>query len=247
MTEFETEVYSSYKFFTWRAKGKGRTPRPGIPRLEVLRKLPSISRLIEQPVNEYKPGQPSFIVATKTDTPDADEVERRNQEILKELEDKKKGGRLKGSKRKTTLMKERKKRAAKLRWENQRLAAIAKAQDSCSDIGSYVTRKENIPCDSSSEIADSPFMDQISSPCTPATPASMMSVITSASMESECSSGIGPSMRKAIVGMRSDHGFYSKPVENSTIENSALVLPLQQLFAGIPGDAKGEQLGSDAS
>lgn len=213
MTEFETEVYSSYNFFTWRrSKVKGKTLRGGIPTLDVLRKLSFISRLIQPHVNEYKPGQPSLIVPIKTETSDKDELERQNQELLKELEEKKKGGSRKGSKRKNTLNKEKRKKAANTRWENQRLAAIAKTQDSWSEVGSDTTRKENIPCDNLSEMMDSPFMEQISSPCTPATPASIVSMSTCASVESESTSVTGTSMMKNRMGVIDDHP-YSKQIQ----------------------------------
>lgn len=200
LTKFESDVYLCHKFFLERFQiPKKRTRRGGIPPLDTLRKISTISRIIEPP--PQKPSQPSVIVKGKGEHCPEEEDSR----ILQELADQQKGGALKGMKRKSTMTREAKKRAARARWEKEKNASTTPSlKDSISEVNSPYSWD---------------VVDRVQ-PCTPMTP-------TCADSSAEDSTG-GASfiMRNAALGFISDHA-YIHPMDDPC--NSSR-LPLNQLF-----------------
>lgn len=221
MTGFEREIYAAYKYFSLKSAVKTCSRRTSIPSLENLRKFSTISRIIMPSQSMPKPGEPSVIMSIKSEVADEQEVQREEQALLKALEEKKKGGRLKGSKRKRTQTKESRKRAAMIRWQNKKLAA-GESDEEETEVNEL---KESIPSVGS---AGSPYWEVLS-PGTPGTPASVNSI--SANVNSESVVGLGPSMRKTLIGTINDHAYCSHIGDPAELQR----MSIQQLFAKMGG------------
>ncbi|ODN03483.1 snRNA-activating protein complex subunit 4 [Orchesella cincta] len=133
ISKFEEDIYTYYQFFSM-GSVKKKTKR-NLPSLDLLRKLPSIARLI-QPA-DYRPGEPVFVITGQTPKPDIDAEERKEAEVLEEIQKQTKGGARKGAKKRATKIREDKVRAARMRWQKSKLG----------NVDEQVTMKENIPSD----------------------------------------------------------------------------------------------------
>ncbi|CAL8133857.1 unnamed protein product [Orchesella dallaii] len=203
LTKFEQDVYTYYQYFSM-CTVKKKTKRRFLPPLDLLRKLPSIERLI-QPADPRK-GDPVFVISGQTPKSDSIADVKKEAEVLEQIQKRTRGGIMKGAKRRATKIREDKIRAAKMRWQK------AKSNNPNDQV-----MKENIPSKETGfvDVKCELETDNMSSPTIDA--------------ESVLGIGNGNAIRNAAMAMMNDHA-YILPMDNPS---DLRALSLGQLFAKI--------------